>query len=255
MKYIRYTAYFLLVIVVLCVYGLVYPILFICEKVLFTKLVARGINNCSKLLDKIFLLIPSAVVREVILQMEEESDDELLEREFAEAKQWCKDYRVKGTAFIKEMLRAWHNLLRSLKKHRVLVALNQNSTIPFYREIFKFLRDYAEDYRIAPGILPLDINEILHIKVQIVGMKEQYLSLAELNEHFTLRLVNALSDNKELFNIPINFWDDAVFFPNLKRTLEDGYIIAYIALSVAGKEELIRLRNSERGATDTRLEE
>lgn len=66
MKYIRYTAYFLLVIVVLCVYGLVYPILFICEKVLFTKLVARGINNCSKLLDKIFLLIPSAVVREVI---------------------------------------------------------------------------------------------------------------------------------------------------------------------------------------------
>lgn len=26
MKYIRYTAYFLLVIVVLCVYGLVYPI-------------------------------------------------------------------------------------------------------------------------------------------------------------------------------------------------------------------------------------
>lgn len=187
--------------------------------------------------------------------MEEESDDELLEREFAEAKQWCKDYRVKGTAFIKEMLRAWHNLLRSLKKHRVLVALNQNSTIPFYREIFKFLRDYADDYRIAPGILPLDINEILHIKVQIVGMKEQYLSLAELNEHFTLRLVNALSDNKELFNIPINFWDDAVFFPNLKRTLEDGYIIAYIALSVAGKEELIRLRNSERGATDTRLEE
>ena len=153
------------------------------------------------------------------------------------------------------MLRAWHNLLRSLKKHRVLVALNQNATIPFYREIFKFLRDYAEDYRIAPGILPLDINEILHIKVQIVGMKEHYLSSAELNEHFTLRLVNALSDNKELFNIPINFWDDAVFFPNLKRTLEDGYIIAYIALSVAGKEELIRLRNSERGATDTRLEE
>lgn len=65
----------------------------------------------------------------------DKADDELLEREFAEAKQWCKDYRVKGTAFIKEMLRAWHNLLRSLKKHRVLVALNQNSTIPFYREM------------------------------------------------------------------------------------------------------------------------
>lgn len=48
MKFIRYTAYFLLVIVVLCVYGFVYPILFICEKVLFTKLVARGINNYLK---------------------------------------------------------------------------------------------------------------------------------------------------------------------------------------------------------------
>ena len=59
-----------------------------------------------------------------------------------------------------------------------------------------------------------------------------------------------------LYNIPSGYWsENTIYFPNLERNLENGYLVVMIALSKAGSNHIQGLREEENDISNDELEE
>ncbi|MCD7763114.1 MAG: hypothetical protein LUI14_07920 [Lachnospiraceae bacterium] len=102
------------------------------------------------------------------------------------------------------------------KSRRLIVNLNRDSSITFYRDIFSFLRDYTDVYHVVPEMLPLT-DGILRITIRVSGFRAKDFTDEEIQSNFRYRLINALTQCDQLYDIPADYWEDAVMFPHLQK--------------------------------------
>lgn len=152
----------------------------------------------------------------------------------------------------KEILEDWHRR----EDNKLLIIMDTNADNPFYKETFKFLLKYFGNYRILSGILPIDGFGVIHIKIKVVERKNDNLSIQELSESLHMRLINAFTESDGLYNIPSGYWsENTIYFPNLERNLENGYLVVMVALSKAGSNHIQGLREKENDISNDELEE
>lgn len=130
---------------------------------------------------------------------------------------------------------------------RQIIFMDVDSGNPFYEETFQFLKNYFGIYRILPGIIPIDDQGIMHIAIQVLERKKDDLSFFELSSSLQLRLINALNHSNMLINISPGYWSEStVYFPDIERNLENGKLIALLALSKTGANCIKGIREQEK---------